>query len=103
MSCSMGMLQIFGTTYRIERSGNEYAIVRLLDDITIGSFRAAGGPIAVLRSGTSAPLVEHIAHAAVRHGRTVWKRPPAARHSERSSWLPPKLAVLASSLWGASA
>src|SRR5690606_6243532 len=99
MPCSMGMLQVFGTTYRIERCGDEYGIVRLLDDVAIGSFRAAGGPIVVVSSGESESLVERIARAAVRHGRTLWRPPAARRGAARSRWLPPKLAVLASSLW----
>jgi hypothetical protein len=99
MPSSMGMLQVSGTTYRIDRSGNEYAIVRLLDDVTIGSFHAAGGRVFVRSSNTTELLVARIARAAVRHGRTIWQRPAARQPPRRATWLPPKLAVLASFLW----
>ena len=37
---SRGMIQVVGVTYRIERTApHSYSVVRLLDDVEVGSFR----------------------------------------------------------------
>ena len=78
MSRSRGMIQVSDVSYRIDRVGRGYEIVRLLDDITIGSFRDSP-PWAFVRSGdVDENSLRAIAVAAVRQGRTVWEPASAA-------------------------
>jgi hypothetical protein len=90
----MGMVKKFGLTYRIDRVGDDYQIVRLLDDITIGSFRDSAR-LAVVRSpDVDQRLIQGIARTAMRQGKTLWK---PARPERR--WMPQQLTLLAGLSW----
>ena len=66
-----GMVQVLGTTYRISRiERGHYEVVRILDDSSIGSFRAE--PQLVITSGSDEGLLRSIARAAVQTGKTSW-------------------------------
>ena|SRR6187551_3583829 len=73
MSRSRGMIQVSGVSYRIDRVGRGYEIVRLLDDITIGSFQDNPRWAVVCDGDVDEHSLRAIALAAVRQGRTVWK------------------------------
>jgi len=64
------MLQVKGVTYRIERTEPHcYCIVRLLDDVEVGTFRT----MPMLRLGSSSielSLLRDIVRAALRSART---------------------------------
>jgi hypothetical protein len=89
------MVQVRGVTYRVERlQPHHYAIVRLLDDVPMGTFWT----LPVLRvspDGCDVELFAEVARAALRFARTSGAmaavRPPApvaARESERPSAMP---------------
>ncbi len=86
MSRSMGMLQLYGKTYRVDRvAQHEYRVVRLLDDVVIGTF-ADGQKLTVLTSCDGEPeRMLAIARAALAHGKTLWR--PEASPSRRTSLL----------------
>ena len=67
---SRGMLQVGGVTYRIERTEPHcYAVVRLLDDVEVGTFRT----LPTLRIRTAQidlTLLRDIVRAALRSART---------------------------------
>jgi len=67
------MFQFAGVTYRIDRVGKEYEIVRLLDDVTIGSFRESARTAVVRDPEADEPSIRSIACAAIRQGKTLWK------------------------------
>jgi hypothetical protein len=82
---SMGMIQVEGLTYRVGYLGkSEYEIVRLLDDVRLGSFRSEGTRITSRSSPGEGSLVT-FAQAAVRQGRTKWtpQAPASARLPHR--------------------
>lgn len=67
-----GMIQVAGTTYRIVRlSRGQYAVVRLLDDVAVGSFTSTP-QIAVRPAGIEAALMREIARVAVQGAKTSW-------------------------------
>ena len=67
---SRGMLQVRGVTYRIERTApHRYSIVRLLDDVEVGTFRT----LPTLRIHTAQielGLLRDVVRAALRSART---------------------------------
>ncbi|MES1175805.1 MAG: hypothetical protein ABUL62_15900 [Myxococcales bacterium] len=66
------MIQVHSVTYRIVRvRTGHYDVVRLLDDVRIGSFSLAQGKDPVVE-GDSAELLRAIARAALQGGRTTW-------------------------------
>jgi hypothetical protein len=70
------MVSVDGVTYRIERlETNTYSIVRLNDDVHLGTFET-GREIRVSPVGVDALLLEVIARDAVRSGKTSWVMHP---------------------------
>lgn len=67
-----GMIQVHSVTYRIvrERAG-KYQVVRLLDDVHMGSFSIGEGREPVIE-GDAKDIVRAVARAAIQHGRTTW-------------------------------
>jgi hypothetical protein len=67
-----GMIQVAGTTYRIVRLGRgQYHVVRVLDDVAVGSFTRAP-QIDVRPLGIDAALMREIARVAIRGAKTSW-------------------------------
>ncbi len=67
---SQGMVQIRGVTYRIERlEPHYYSVVRLLDDVAIGTFRTLPG-LRISPLACDVDLFTEIARASLRFGRT---------------------------------
>ena len=67
---SRGMLQVGGVTYRIERTEPHcYAVVRLLDDIEVGTFRTR--PTLRIRTAQiDLTILRDVVRAALRSART---------------------------------
>lgn len=64
------MVQVRGVTYRVERvEPHQYAVVRLLDDVAIGSFRTLPG-LRLDPLGCEVELFAEIARTAMRFART---------------------------------
>jgi hypothetical protein len=64
------MVQVRGVTYRVERvAAHHYAVVRLLDDVGVGSFRTVPG-LRIEPRGCDVELFAEIAKAAMRFART---------------------------------
>ena len=71
-SRNKGMVSIEGNTYRIERtSSRTYAVVRVSDDVSVGTFKT-GRTILVFPVGIDAVLLESIARDAVKSAKTSW-------------------------------
>lgn len=67
---SRGMVQVRGVTYRVERvSPHHYAVVRLLDDVGVGSFCTVPG-LRLEPRGLDVELFAEIARTALRFART---------------------------------
>ena len=67
---SRGMVQVRGITYRVERvAAHHYAVVRLLDDVGVGSFRTVPG-LRLEPRGCEDDLFAEIAKTALRFART---------------------------------
>lgn len=72
MSMVKGMVQVAGSTYRVMRiEKGLYEVIRILDDLPVGTFRCSGG-IEVIASSIEAGLLKTIARAAVQGGKTTW-------------------------------
>jgi hypothetical protein len=66
-----GMVQVAGTTFRIERVGTgRYDVIRIVDDTRVGTFQTA--PVKVLAHHVDYELMREIALAAVHEGKTSW-------------------------------
>jgi hypothetical protein len=64
------MLQVEGVTYRIERTDPHcYSVVRLLDDVEVGTFRTLPS-LRILSAQVDVPLLRDIVRAALRSART---------------------------------
>jgi hypothetical protein len=64
------MVQVRGVAYRVERvAAHHYAVVRLLDDVGIGSFRTVPG-LRLEPRGCEVELFAEIAKTALRFART---------------------------------
>lgn len=91
---SRGMLQVRGITYRIERTEPHcYAVVRLLDDIEVGTFRT----LPTLRIRTAQidlTVLRDIVRAALRSARTsaVMHAAPVFQPDDESSPSNPPMA-----------
>ena len=71
MQAVKGMVQVEGTTFRIVRvAPSRYDVIRIVDDICIGSFQTA--PVKVLVHNVDYELMREIALAAVHEGKTSW-------------------------------
>jgi hypothetical protein len=72
MQAVKGMVLVDGATYRIERTAHtEYAVVRVLDDVTVGMFRSAPR-VEVTSAGVDEKLLREIARAAIQGAKTSW-------------------------------
>jgi hypothetical protein len=67
-----GMVQVAGTTYRIVRiKRGHYSVVRVLDDVAVGSF-SAGKSFEMVSAGIDAELLREIARVAIQGAKTTW-------------------------------
>lgn len=67
---SRGMIQVGGVTYRVERvSAHRYSVVRLLDDLEVGTFRTSPN-VRVQPSRVELALFRDLVRAALRAART---------------------------------
>jgi hypothetical protein len=68
------MVQVRGITFRIERlAACVYEVVRIKDDLRIGTFRTMP-ELAIVHSQGEPELIREIARAAVQRGKTSWVR-----------------------------
>lgn len=75
MQTVKGMVQVFGTTYRVVRiTPGTYDVVRLLDDAKVGQFRL-GPPMEIRAQGIELDLMRKVAKAAVQQAKTTWVGP----------------------------
>lgn len=75
MSTSMGMVQVFGNTYRIARiAPGTYEAVRLIDDLRVGTF-SSRPPMRLAPEACDERVLLEIAHAALRSAKTSWVGP----------------------------
>ena len=67
-----GMVQVLGSTYRVERVAfGVYDVIRLLDDVVVGRFRTT--PHARTESTTiDGELMNEIVRAAIQGAKTSW-------------------------------
>jgi hypothetical protein len=66
------MVQVAGTTYSVVRLGEgHYEVVRLLDDLRVGTFRSVP-PVTVEVQGIEEGLMQAIARAAIQGAKTSW-------------------------------
>ncbi len=65
---SKGMVQVFGTTYRIVQTGTAHEVVRLLDDRYVGSFRCEPA-LTIVESRIGLELLRQVAREALRSSR----------------------------------
>lgn len=71
MQSVKGMVQVAGTTFRIERVGpGLYDAIRIVDDVRVGTFQTA--PVKVLTHDVDYELMREIALAAVHEAKTSW-------------------------------
>jgi hypothetical protein len=71
MAAVKGMVQVYGSTYRIMRlSPATYEVVRVLDDTSVGSFRV--NPLTVTASGVDAAVLRQVARTAIQGAKTSW-------------------------------
>ena len=67
-----GMIQVHSVTYRIVRvRAGHYDVVRLLDDVSIGSFSLGSGREPIIE-GDAPEILRAVARAALQGGRTTW-------------------------------
>jgi adenosylmethionine-8-amino-7-oxononanoate aminotransferase len=67
-----GMVQVEGTTYRIVRiTRGHYNVVRVLDDIAVGTF-SAGKTFQMTPVGIEPELLREIARVAIQGAKTTW-------------------------------
>jgi hypothetical protein len=89
---SRGMLQVRGVTYRIERTEPHcYAVVRLLDDVEVGTFQTLP-TLRVRTTQIELSLLRDIVRAALRSARTsavMHVAPVFQPDDERPSASPP--------------
>jgi len=71
MQTVKGMVQVEGTTFRIERAEpGRYDVFRIVDDVCVGSFQTS--PVKVLVHHVDYELMREIALAAVHEGKISW-------------------------------
>lgn len=67
-----GMVQVDGATYRVVRlSEGYYEVVRLLDDVRVGTFRSLP-ELTVEVQGIDEDLMQAIARVAIQRAKTSW-------------------------------
>ena len=67
-----GMVQVEGTTYRIVRiKRGSYKVVRVLDDVSVGSF-SVGSTFEMAPDGIEENLLREIARVAIQGAKTTW-------------------------------
>jgi hypothetical protein len=67
-----GMVQVEGTTYRIVRlKRGHYKVVRVLDDISVGTF-SVGASFEMAPDGIGDDLMKEIARVAIQGAKTTW-------------------------------
>ena len=67
-----GMVQVEGTTYRIVRiKRGHYKVVRVLDDVSVGSF-SVGSTFEMAPDGIEGDLMREIARVAIQGAKTTW-------------------------------
>lgn len=67
-----GMVQVHSVTYRIVRvSAGHYDVVRLLDDVRVGTFSLGTRREAIIE-GDAPEVIREVARAALQGGRTTW-------------------------------
>ncbi|HET7543122.1 MAG TPA: hypothetical protein VFK05_24785 [Polyangiaceae bacterium] len=67
-----GMVQVHSVTYRIVRvRTGQYDVVRLLDDVCVGSFSLGTRREAIIE-GDAPDVIREVARAALQGGRTTW-------------------------------
>ena len=67
-----GMVQVEGTTYRIVRlKRGHYKVVRVLDDISVGTF-SVGATFEMAPDGIEGDLMREIARVAIQGAKTTW-------------------------------
>ena len=72
MHAVKGMVLVEGVTYRIVRTAQaEYAVVRVLDDLTVGMFRNAPR-IEVTSAAIEPKLMREVARMAIQGAKTSW-------------------------------
>jgi hypothetical protein len=68
-----GMVQLSGVTYRIARlDRGVYEVVRLLDDVRVGTFVQSGPGLDVFPEGIELHLLREIARTAIQKAKTSW-------------------------------
>ncbi|MEP7053404.1 MAG: hypothetical protein ABJB12_23775 [Pseudomonadota bacterium] len=66
-----GMVQVSGTTFRIVRlTRGQYEVVRILDDVKIGTFRCE--PSLAVSDGPNSELLREVARCAIQGGKCTW-------------------------------
>jgi hypothetical protein len=80
---SKGMVQVFGTTYRIVQTASVHEVIRLLDDCCVGSF-CCEPALTVVESRIAPELLREVALQALRSSRLEWR----PRRSERKAARP---------------
>jgi hypothetical protein len=66
------MVQVHSVTYRIVRvRTGQYDVVRLLDDVRVGTFSLATRRDAIIE-GDAPDVIREVARAALQGGRTTW-------------------------------
>ncbi len=67
-----GMVQVDGTTYRIVRvKRGQYKVVRVLDDLSVGTF-SVGTTFEMVPEGIEGELMREIARVAIQGAKTTW-------------------------------
>jgi hypothetical protein len=67
-----GMVQVQGTTYRIVRiTRGNYSVVRVLDDVVVGTF-TAGTAVKVTNRDIEPAVMREIARIAIQGAKTSW-------------------------------
>jgi hypothetical protein len=68
------MIQVAGTTYRIQAGAERHLVFRISDDRMLGAFQHRAG-LRVLESEDDPERLLAVAKAALRMGRLPWTRP----------------------------
>jgi hypothetical protein len=67
-----GMVHLEGTTYRIVRiKRGQYSVVRVLDDVAVGSF-TSGAAIEISPQGIDPGLLRDVVRLAIQGAKTSW-------------------------------
>ena len=89
MASIRGMVQVSGTTYRIEARPSAHAVVRILDDRCVGFFTSSP-KLAVLTSELAGEELSEVARTALRAGLLPWSPRPRASAGARRNLRAPR-------------